>query len=79
MERTHAADRARVWLWLAHMAHVEADEAIYAYPRPDGWEATLERAQGNAEACTAKAARVLGRPVCGDFWADALERFAGAR
>lgn len=71
------AERARVWAWLAHMAHVEGDGLIYAYPRPDGWEMGVERAQESAEACLAKAESVLGEPMTDDFWADAMDRFAG--
>jgi len=67
--------RARVWLWLAHMADLEADDALYSYPRPDGWEELVEQLDESRLACEAKADSIDPRCSKGDLWRWVYDTF----
>ena len=66
--------RAHVWLWIAHLAHIEADAVAYACPRPPGWEDEVLEQLTAADACAAKAEAVAGR-AAEELWGAAMERW----
>lgn len=72
---TDKQQQAKVWLWLAHMAHTEADAIAYAWPRPLRWAEEVEINARAADSCIKRAERALGGEIPDELWAHALESF----
>lgn len=67
------AQQRRVAYWLAHMWDAEADAIVYAYPRPEGWEALLEPLEDARDAAFAIATEGLAEEESEAGWRAALE------
>lgn len=62
-----------VYLWLAHMASSEADSLVYAYPRPDGWEAEHDEWRDVSDRCFERGTRGLDEDQQRAAWRDAMQ------
>lgn len=69
-----------VWLWCAHLAHVEVDAIDYAHPprTDDAALAEMAMLRDAGRRFLAKADEVAGRELGDDEWSASLERFSSA-
>ena len=68
-------ERARVWLWLSHLARTDADAIAYAWPRPEGSEGEMNAADAAAQRFFAKACEVAGGELPEEAWRLAFDAF----
>lgn len=69
------AQRARVWLWLQHLARTDADRHQYAWPSTPETQAECGAALDAADRFAAKADEVAGGTITDHQWREAMDAF----